>query len=300
MERQALIQSAWICLTPYEKDILRFYADLKKQLDASAFMDCPPDLRKHFVDMFKAGVPLLWPTIRYRTDHELKDNPLLDQIGKPRIGIPPLTKGSINIEPDLVAVTALGKYRETDLYFAEAGPREKIMRFHPRVGILVSGGIAPGINAVIDGIVRRHEAYAHDHNSTIFGYRNGLYGLSQDPEHFHDYRVKLVSSGPAGPGVMSTSEHVSRGGSLLGTFRLPRMDADGARTLNQVMTNLEGLDVLYVIGGDGSMKAANLLLRKVRERKLNLSIVAVPKTMDNDILWVWQSFGFATAVEKSA
>src|SRR5262249_48742082 len=152
-------------------------ADLAKHLDERASLNAPPDLPKHFVDMFNAGVPLVWPTIRCRTDHEFKDNPLLDQIGKPRTGIPPLVKASVDIKPDLVGVTALGKYRENDFHFAEAGPRAKIMRFHPRVGILVSGGIAPGINAVIDGIVRRHEAY--DPAGTIWGYRNGLYGLSQ-------------------------------------------------------------------------------------------------------------------------
>jgi len=284
----------------YEKDILRFYAELEEQLDKSAFLDCPPDSRNRFVAMFNAGVPLVWPTIRCRTDHPLDDNPLLDQIGEPRSGIQPLTKAAADIEPDLVGVTALGKYRKAGLHFAEAGPREKIVRLHPRVGILVSGGIAPGINAVIDGIVRRHEVY--DRDSIIFGYRNGLHGLSQDPEHLHDYRVKLVSSGAGVPGggtTMSTSEHVSRGGSLLGTFRLPRMDVDGEKTLDQVISNLRGLDVLYVIGGDGSMKAANLLLREVRRRKLPLSVVGIPKTMDNDILWVWQSFGFATAVEKA-
>lgn len=279
----------------YEKDILRFYADLEKQLSASAFMDCPPDQRGRFTNMFNAGVPMVWPTIRCRTDHKQEQNPLLDQIGSARVGIQPLTKQARDVEPDLVMVTALGRYRQTGLHFAEAGPRDEIVQFpHPQVGILVCGGIAPGINAVIDGIVRRHEAY--DRDSTVFGYRNGLHGLSQDPAHLQDYRVKLVSSGA---GAMSTSEHVSRGGSMLGTFRLPRMDLDGEKTLNQVITNLGGLDVLYVIGGDGSMKAASLLLREIRRRKLPLSVVGIPKTMDNDILWVWQSFGFATAVEKA-
>jgi 6-phosphofructokinase 1 len=64
------------------------------------------------------------------------------------------------------------------------------------------------------------------------------------------------------------------------------------------------IDILYVIGGDGTMKAAHALhevARKNPEReRLNrkLSVVSIPKTMDNDVLWVWQSFGFLSAVEK--
>src|SRR5262249_49402142 len=66
-----------------------------------------------------------------------------------------------------------------------------------------------------------------------------------------------------------------------------------------------GVDILYIIGGDGSMKAAHALWSIAQEEaRLNLghprlSVVAIPKTMDNDVLWVWQSFGFLSAVEKA-
>jgi 6-phosphofructokinase 1 len=65
---------------------------------------------------------------------------------------------------------------------------------------------------------------------------------------------------------------------------------------------LADLDILYVIGGDGTMKAAHALYEislRNTERDHPLSVVAIPKTMDNDILWVWQSFGFLSAVEKA-
>jgi 6-phosphofructokinase 1 len=56
---------------------------------------------------------------------------------------------------------------------------------------------------------------------------------------------------------------------------------------------------LYVIGGDGSMRAAHALQRTADEMGKDLAVVGVPKTMDNDILWIWQSFGFLSAVEKA-
>jgi 6-phosphofructokinase 1 len=65
------------------------------------------------------------------------------------------------------------------------------------------------------------------------------------------------------------------------------------------------VDILYVIGGDGSMKAAHALWSIAsenpdRKQKLRpLSVIGIPKTTDNDILWVWQSFGFLSAVEKA-
>jgi 6-phosphofructokinase 1 len=54
-------------------------------------------------------------------------------------------------------------------------------------------------------------------------------------------------------------------------------------------------DILYVIGGDGSLKTAH----EIAVRNPTRSVVGLPKTMDNDVLWVWQSFGFDTAVEQA-
>ena len=54
-------------------------------------------------------------------------------------------------------------------------------------------------------------------------------------------------------------------------------------------------DILYVLGGDGSMRIAHLLSERLPE----MAIACVPKTMDNDILWTWESFGYATAVEEA-
>ena len=199
------------------------------------------------------------------------------------------------------------------LCFPEAGPRENLY-FPPRtnindlkVAILVSGGIAPGINAVIDGIVQRHWKYARDHYRTIglqvFGIKNGFRGF----EAMRDSLIELVPKRERDQmvGKIVTSEHANEGGSMLGTSRVDELIQIEHRLdrLNQNVVDLrrEQIDILYVIGGDGSMKAAHALWSVSINDPNNrpLSVVAVPKTMDNDILWVWQAFGFLSAVEKA-
>jgi len=69
------------------------------------------------------------------------------------------------------------------------------------------------------------------------------------------------------------------------------------------------IDILYVIGGEGTMRAAHAIATRARQRWLSappqdhsakqISVVGIPKTMDNDVLWVWQAFGFLSAVEKA-
>ena len=61
----------------------------------------------------------------------------------------------------------------------------------------------------------------------------------------------------------------------------------------------DGVQILYVIGGDGGMRAAHAIWTRARADEYDLSVIGIPKTMDNDILWVWQSFGFLSAVEKA-
>ena len=103
-----------------------------------------------------------------------------------------------------------------------------------------------------------------------------------------------------------TAIHAREGGSIIGTSRVDQLIKDKA-LLDKVVNAIlgQGIGLLYVIGGDGSMKLAHALWNcanrdNVNHRPVkNLSVVAIPKTMDNDILWVWQSFGFLSAVEKA-
>ena len=210
------------------------------------------------------------------------------------------------------------------LTFAEAGPREKLrypIDWKQNLGILnvaivVTGGIAPGINAVISGIVQRHLLY-HAPNADqiqegqappryqlyIYGYMNGFTsGFG---------KTVLFASGGPHPTNLSAARAEARQtadqpGSRLGTSRQEKMlgssdPNERTEAISHIVTQLstDKIHILYVIGGDGSMRAAHAIWEASQRSKHPISVVAVPKTMDNDILWVWQSFGFLSAVEKA-
>ena len=182
------------------------------------------------------------------------------------------------------------------LVFREAGVTEERVRYPGTVtaAIIVCGGIAPGINAVISGIVRRHADYARQGQSRVWGYVEGL--------------KRLVSFGRHPPiplDVDMLRPYDGRGGSIIATSRADELlEPDPVRrdrALMNVINSLrsDGVQILYVIGGDGGMRAAHAIWTRARADGYNLSVVGIPKTMDNDILWVWQSFGFLSAVEKA-
>ncbi|GAH02941.1 unnamed protein product [marine sediment metagenome] len=93
-----------------------------------------------------------------------------------------------------------------------------------------------------------------------------------------------------------TEDSLGKGGSILGCRRF--MDYDMDILTERIVKNLKSrdIDILYIIGGDGSLSVAHNIARKSD----GIVVVGVPKTMDNDILWVWHSFGFDTVVERAA
>ncbi|MBG0860291.1 MAG: 6-phosphofructokinase [Bacteroidales bacterium] len=219
---------------------------------------------------------------------------------------------------------------EKGLTFLEAGPRKKLLHgleIQLNVGILVTGGIAPGINAVIAGLIERHVLYwkeqvrkshsKNTHNLKIHCYLDGFCGLLEGRIHLIEF-AKADDEDPQSNRPLATIlNNANTGGAVLGTSRydqLSNLKALEKRNdaLNSVLNKLwtDKIDILYVIGGDGSMKAAHALhtineswLRGDPSANANartVSIIGIPKTMDNDILWVWQSFGFMSAVEKAS
>ncbi len=308
----------------YEKNAIKFYSELMSDLRKNPFTRFGEETDQKYIKLFakdlnvifNEGVPLVWPSVRLRTDLTFTANTLLKDIGDARPGFGSLISDQVvpntgDENERVVVSSALSEHHHcadppydsqacmirSNLCFPEAGPRSKIMELQRKVGIVVGGGIAPGINAVIDGIVRRHEDYSI--NVKVIGFEYGLWGLSQNAIDISQYKRNLSSTRNL-PDALKTADHVSRAGSVLGTFRLDREPEDEFKNrMDQILENLRGLDILYMIGGDGTMKAANLLAKLARKRSLSTSIIGIPKTTDNDILWVWQSFGFATAVEKA-
>lgn len=167
--------------------------------------------------------------------------------------------------------------------FEAAGPREALY-FEPRgtvCGIVTCGGLCPGLNDVIRSIVlTAHHRYG---TGRVVGFRYGFGGLAQQ---------KLAE-----PVVLELDDVKSahrHGGTLLGTSRGPQ-DLD-----EMVDTLVEwGVDVLFCIGGGGTLRGANALAGRIAERGLKISVIGVPKTIDNDLLWSKRSFGFMTAVESA-
>ncbi|WP_239348111.1 MULTISPECIES: ATP-dependent 6-phosphofructokinase [unclassified Frankia] len=168
--------------------------------------------------------------------------------------------------------------------FEPAGPRRKIF-FDPsktRVGIVTCGGLCPGLNDVIRGLV--FELTSHYGVTRIFGFRNGYQGF------IARYGHSVLDLTPELVGTINEN-----GGTILGTSR-------GQQDPEEIVDCLErmSITILFVIGGDGSLRGALEIARIAGERGDKIAVVGVPKTIDNDVPYIDQSFGFQTAFGKAA
>ncbi len=169
------------------------------------------------------------------------------------------------------------------LLFELAGPREKLF-FDPartKAGIVTCGGLCPGLNNVIRSVfLELHHAYGV---KQVLGFRDGFRGL--DP---------VRGKEP----VVLTPEMVDDihrdGGTILGTSR-------GPVDIGLAVDNLikRGVNILFTVGGDGTQRGGNALFHEARKRGYELSVVGIPKTIDNDVAFVSRTFGYLTAVEEA-
>jgi 6-phosphofructokinase 1 len=177
----------------------------------------------------------------------------------------------------------LGLKADQTLSFEKAGPRGKMYFDSSKVkcAIVTCGGLCPGINDVIRAVVM--DAYHHYHVASVIGIRYGLQGFI--PKYGHDI-------------IELTPKNVSNfhvfGGTELGSSRGPQAPDEIVDALERM-----NVSVLFMIGGDGTMKAAANIVKEIRARNSRISIIGIPKTIDNDINFVGKSFGFDTAVEKA-
>ncbi len=167
--------------------------------------------------------------------------------------------------------------------FEMAGPREKIY-FDPsklKCGIVTCGGICPGLNDVIRAIVL--SLFHHYGVKNVFGFRYGYEGLSSK------YRHEPIELTPA-----SVAEIQQAGGTILGSSRGPQDASEMVDTLDRM-----NVGILFTIGGDGTLRGAHTIAEEIARRNLKISVIGVPKTIDNDISYLNKSFGFETAVGES-
>jgi len=167
--------------------------------------------------------------------------------------------------------------------FEAAGPRPELY-FEPAkvsCGIVTCGGLCPGINDVIRSLVlTAHHRYGVDR---VVGFRYGYAGLAAK---------KLVD--PVLLDLDDVTYAHRRGGTLLGSSRGPQDPGEMVDTLLAWKIN-----ILFCVGGDGTLKGATAIAEEVARRGLEISVIGIPKTIDNDLLWSQRSFGFMTAVEAA-
>jgi 6-phosphofructokinase 1 len=163
--------------------------------------------------------------------------------------------------------------------FEVAGPRRNIY-FDPSrtvCAIVTCGGICPGLNDVIRSIVlQAHHRYGV---GRILGIPYGYEGLNSDYGH----RIQTLT-----PDVVTNIHRF--GGTDLGTSRGPQ---DTVRMVDRLQDL--GVNILFVIGGDGSQRGARAINEEAEKRGMEIAVVGVPKTIDNDMIYMDKSFGYETA-----
>jgi 6-phosphofructokinase 1 len=182
----------------------------------------------------------------------------------------------INTKPD----TTFGPYTKQNL-MEVAGPREKIF-FDPakvNAAIVTCGGLCPGLNDVIYSIVMNlwHRYGVRRITGIQYGYRGLLpeFGIPTK-----DLSPKVIA------------EIHAMGGTLLGSSR------GGGEKIPLMVDAIEqmNINVLFAIGGDGTMRGALAISQEAKKRGTRIAVIGVPKTIDNDLAFCQRSFGFETAV----
>ncbi|WP_420602891.1 ATP-dependent 6-phosphofructokinase [Flagellimonas sp.] len=170
------------------------------------------------------------------------------------------------------------------LCLEKAGPRQDIFFDPPNTtaAIVTCGGLCPGINNVIRGVVMALH-YFYGIKKTL-GIPYGYEGLN--PEFGHE----LMELNPD-----KVKDIHQFGGTFLGSSR-------GGQSVSTMVDTLiqNKVDILFAIGGDGTLKGVDAIGEEIKKRNANISVVGIPKTIDNDIDLIDKSFGFETAFDVAS
>lgn len=164
-----------------------------------------------------------------------------------------------------------------------AGPREKIY-FDPsktKAAIVTCGGLCPGINDVIRAVFL--ELYYRYGVKNVIGIKYGFQGLI--PRFKHDTKELT-------PEVVKDIHTL--GGSILASSR-------GRQDIDEMVNALKrmNIDIFFCIGGDGTMRATECITEEITRRNMNIAVVGIPKTIDNDLNLIQRTFGFDTAISEA-
>lgn len=217
----------------------------------------------HVVSLGEALIPS-----PLRLDHARKSNLPNFVCDEARV----LNRIEINCEAD-----------EADVSFEKAGPREKIF-FNPektKVAVVTCGGLCPGLNNVIRSLVLElHHNYGV---RDIRGVRYGYLGMGPDA-----LKPPMVLT----PDLVDDIDR--QGGSILGCSR----GTPSAEAMVDFLAEHK-IDILFTVGGDGTQRGALAISREARRRGMMLSVVGIPKTVDNDIMYVDRTFGVSSAIDRA-
>lgn len=202
-------------------------------------------------------------------------------LGKARI---PAKRNSFAISDDIRIPERIEAGTDSGLQFELAGPREKLF-FDPattRAGIVTCGGLCPGLNNVIRSLfLELHYGYGV---GEIYGFVGGYGGL--DPACGRE-PIKIT------PHMVDGIHKI--GGTILTSSRGP---VDCKCAVDNLIAR--GINILFTVGGDGTQRGACALYEEADKRGHPLSVVGVPKTIDNDVTFVSRTFGFLSAIEEAA
>lgn len=171
--------------------------------------------------------------------------------------------------------------------YVRAGPRDSLF-FDPtkvKAAIVTCGGLCPGLNNVVREVTLALW--------NLYGVRD-IYGIRMGFHGFYNWESMEQKEAP----IMLTPKSVANihhyGGTILGSNR-------GGFDQDKIIDFLTkyGVSQVYVVGGDGTHRAANKISEECRRRKLAVAVAGVPKTIDNDVDLLDRSFGFNTAVEEA-
>jgi 6-phosphofructokinase 1 len=167
--------------------------------------------------------------------------------------------------------------------FERSGPREHLF-FDPartKVAVVTCGGLCPGLNNVLRSLYL--QLHYHYGVPAVMGIRYGYSGFS--PEG---------STPPMWLNAEIVNNIHQLGGTLLGTSR-------GPTSADMVVDFLDqrGVSILFTVGGDGTQRGAHAIVAEIQRRNLPISVIGIPKTIDDDVQFVNRSFGYFTAIQKA-
>jgi 6-phosphofructokinase 1 len=223
--------------------------------------------------------------------HPKKYNLNVSSMGKPDLDSPVKGQSFVDensrvcLASELAQIESLNHRKESIPSLEIAGPRKKL--FHDpaqtRVAIVTCGGLCPGLNNVIKGLV---DVLTYDYGvRVIFGIRYGYQGLNPR------YGLSAIKLAPE-----KVDDIHEAGGTILGSSR----GEQDPKVMVDTLTMQLNVNILFCVGGDGTLRGAQDIVKELAKRKAPVSVVCVPKTIDNDLNLIDRTFGFETCVQSAA